>query len=220
MMLQGLFFLSFFAIGLVCVRLWRLSAVHRVPGCGWWAGGCAGIALATLLAGASPWVGEWARTMAAHVASIGGFCALWLGTRRFVGGSPARIAPFLFMAFLAFLAGVFFWLARIAPSYPMRLTINCVSLLLFSGGIARILFTARMGSGLVTTAGVLYMIFSLINTLRTVNIILTPAPGSFFLSNAASRNLTVAMVPVILAALVSLEFLARAALANETKDDS
>jgi hypothetical protein len=47
-----------------------------------------------------------------------------------------------------------------------------------------------------------------------------PVPGSFFLFNEASRNLTVAMVPVILAALISLEFLVREVLAHEAKDDS
>lgn len=219
MILQGVFFLTFLATGLIAVRLWRLRAVHGFPGGGWWAGGSAGISAAALLVAFSPFFGPWAHSMGAHVGTIGGFCALWIGSLRFFGGRSGRYTRPLFLVFLAALAGVFSWFSWGAPDYAMRLALNCIFLAVFSLGLATTLFAARTGSGLVTTAGVLYMIFALVNTLRTVNIILYPEPGSFFLSNTASRNLTVAMLPVILAALVCLEFLARESLVLPPKND-
>jgi len=219
MVLQGVFLLTFLVTGLIAVRLWWLHAVHRLPGIGWWALGCTGIGLASLLTGASPYVGDWARTMAAHISSIGGFCALWIGTRRFLGGSRNRFTIPLFTAFLVSLALAFYWFWLVDPRYQIRLTIDCLFLILFSFAMSQDLFSLSTRSWAGTAAGVLYMIFALINGFRTINIILFPVPGSIFLSNAASRNMTVAMAPVLLAALALFEFLVRDCVDPSSEND-
>ena len=209
MVLQGAFFLTFLVTGLITVRLWRLYSVYRFPGGCWWVSGCAGIALAAILAASSPFVGEWARTLAAHVCLIGGFCALWIGTRLFLGGSDNLFVLPLFIIFLLSLTFAFYWFWLVDPRYQIRLTINCLFLVLFSSIISQALFAANIRSGVGTVAGSLYLVFALINGFRTINIILFPVPESLFLSNATSMRITVAMISVLLAALFSFEFLVR-----------
>ena len=172
-----------------------------------------------MLSAFSPVVGEWARTLAAHVCLVGGFCALWIGTRLFLGGRPNRFIIPLFMAFLFFLSFVFSWFWLVDPRYQMRLTIDCILLVLFSFAISQVFFAANIRSGVVTLAGVLYMTFALINCFRTINIILFPVPEPFFLSNMVSRSLTVAMIPVLLAALVTLELMVRDRVSTSSEND-
>ena len=207
--LQIVFLLTFLALGVITVRLWLLRRAYPFPGGDWWVSGGAGLALTPLLAACSPYLGEWMRTIAAHLSFIGGFCAIWIGTRRFLGCGESRLALPAVLAFLAALGGVFYWFWVVDPQFQIRLTVNCVVLVLLSLGISQALFADRTRAGMVTASGVLFMIFALINCFRTINIILFPVPGSLFLSDGVTRSLTLAMIPVLVAALVTLEYLAR-----------
>ena len=184
---------------------------------GWWICGCLGVALTPLMVLIGPYSGEWALTVVAHVSSIGGFCALWIGMRVFFGLGENRAITSFFIAFLACLSFAFYWFWYVDPLYQVRLTINCVFLLLFSLAITQALFTARIRLKAVTAGGVLFMVFALINGFRTIRIILFPAGGTAYMSDGLSRLLTMAMLSVLLAALCTLEFLARNSVSQDAE---
>lgn len=206
---QVIFLLTFVGMIIVTYRLWRLYRDQPMRGMGWWLCGCLGMTLTALMVLVTPYVGVWTLSVVAHIVSIGGFCAIWIGARLFFGIGSNGSWRLFFFAFLSCLGLVFYWFGYVDPQYQVRLTINCVFLLLFSMAISQVLFSARVRLGPVTVGGVLFMVFALINGFRTINIILFPATGSVYRSDGFSRMLTVLMLPVLLAALGTLEFLVR-----------
>lgn len=208
--LQIAFVVAFGIMMIIAWQLWLLDRQHDVPGVKWWVYGCVGLGLTPLLSAVSLYVGEWARAVAAHLTMVGGMGAVWIGTRIFLGERLQRGYYWAFAVFLACAGFAFFWFWLMDPMYQARLTINSILLLVFSVALSQTLFSARIGQGAVTSAGILYTIFAFLNGFRCINMILFPDPGSYFLSSFMAKALTMLMIPVMIAALVTHIFMIRA----------
>jgi len=217
--LQGVFVLTFVCIASIAWLMWRTYQRHRKPGVDWWAYGSGAIALTTMLAAISEYVGEWARAVLAHVLLVGGFGAIWMGTQLFFGRQLKTWHYVAFSCLMFALGGVFFWYWVIDPAYQVRLAIGCVLLLLISLAISQTFFAFRVGQGAVTAAGVFYSFFAFINGLRTVHIILSPDSNAFFLSGMAANILMSLMIPVLVAAMTSQFFILRHEFSSSIEKD-
>jgi hypothetical protein len=201
--LQAVFFLGGFAVLTLAWRMRRVNCVPRIPGVSWWAAGYAAIGLAAIGTGADIYYGDWIKGFVSHLLLTGGVVLVWVGTRLFfegrVGGSTVTVSAIL-MAGEA--VGVF-WYYFVAPSYQARLTITCVVLLILSMSLSMSLFLSRMDDRAVIAAGVCYSLFALLNGLRTISILISPAPFAHYLSGPLAVAATALMVPVLLAAQVA-----------------
>lgn len=215
--LEVIFFLTFLAVGCVAVWLWCLQQGHALPGVDWWVWGCGFVALAPLVSLVSLYIGEWARTVVAHVCLVGGFTAVWIGVRFFFGGKNGRIYVSVYAIIVLLLIVIFSWFGLVRPMYEVRLTLSCVFLVVISLSISQRLFYSTLHLRVVLVPGIFYILFAIINALRTIDIILSPAPGSFYLPSYATKALTAATSPVLVAALATLIFLAQSEIRQQTE---
>ncbi|RWU07016.1 hypothetical protein DWB63_00470 [Pseudodesulfovibrio sp. S3] len=207
--LQVTFYLTFLCTGSMVWRMWLLYREYRLPGVLWLVIGYSAISLTALAAAVSGLVGEWTKTFLAHLFFMGGFGAIWLGTRLFLGELVGR-RHYLFVAAVLGLSGFgIFWFWLIDPVYQIRIAIGCIVLLAFSLVLSQKLFSVRFEQRAVTIAGSFYSLFAFINGVRTIDILLNPAPDEEFISGSVATALTSVMIISLFAAQAATIFMIR-----------
>lgn len=210
--LQAVFFLGGLAVVAQAWRMARLNRTMRMPGVSWWAAGYAAIGLAAFGTGADFYVGDWFKGFASHLLLTGGVALVWLGTQLFLDGRVTRPAMVAAIVLLAAEALGVYWFHFVEPAYQARLTITCVVLLILSANLSMYLFFSAVEDRAVAAAGVCYSLFALLNGLRTISILISPARYAYYMSGPLAVAVTVLMVPVLLAAQwASLRMLRNAA---------
>jgi hypothetical protein len=200
LILQTVFFLGGLAVLALAWRMRRINRVPRLPGVSWWAAGYAAIGLAAIGTGADFYYGDWIKGFVTHLLLTGGVVLVWMGTKLFFEGRVDNSTGTVSVVLLAGQTVGVFWYYFIVPSYQARLTITCVVLLVLSMSLSMSLFLSRMDDRAVIAAGVSYSLFALLNGLRTISILISPAPFAHYLSGPLAVAATALMLPVLLAA--------------------